>query len=244
MSKVRVRKLDNSSSCKILSEGTYMYDPSLYFKDIKYNKYNGEDVKVCVIGTGVPFHKDFGNIEEYVNFSQEATTEDKHGLSVQIGGIIGANNPEDGVIGMAFSSSLYFAKALDDNGSGDINSLNASLLWSIVKNVDLVVIPFEFPEANSALVATMKKIKEQNICVLNYGQKAGKMFKGVCSIQKRKKYNVWTTSSGVGDYIKPSTKVANLGISAAIMTIIIGKLKKSKKGVALEKVYSEFERIL
>lgn len=245
MSNIKVRKISNRNSSKTLPEGFFIHDPEVLLSDKKYVKYNGEGIKIAIIGTGVPFHKDFGgNIEEYQNFSQDSTAEDRHGLSVQIAGILGANNPDDGVTGMAYGSDLYFAKAITDEGEGDINALNAAFLWSVVKHVDLIVIPFNIPEPNSTLLAAFQKAKDNNICVLSFGSKIRDELDGVKYYDGKKKHNIWTTTTGVADYAKPTVKIANMGIAAGAMALALNKQKKSKRLFTLEKVYTDFERIL
>lgn len=238
MSNIKVRKLSDKNSCTVIPEGFYLHDPSLYIDQKKYGKYNGSGLKISVIGTGTPFHKDFANIQDYVNFSQDDTSEDRHGLSVQIAGILGANNPEDGITGLVFDSELYFAKALDDSGQGDINSLNASLLWSAVKDVDLIIVPFELPESEPILANALEKVKDQEICVFCHSKTT--ISNGVLKFGSNKKYNFWTTTAGVSGYIKPTSKIANIGVAAGILSLVIEKNKKSRRAYSVERVYEEF----
>lgn len=101
----------------------------------------GEGVKICVIDSGKSEHFEVEkNIADATNFTKSRTLLDKFGHATFIGGIISAEKNDEGIIGVAPKSKIYFAKAIDDGGSGNPAALANSVKWAIDKDVDIISI--------------------------------------------------------------------------------------------------------
>lgn len=144
------------------------YQPSLFgFKDIPGN---GKFVRVSIIDSGLPFHKNV-LVDEFKskNFTTSGSVKDVYGHSTALAGIIAANG-KDGIKGMATETDLFFAKALlDANGEGDFDSVIDSLLWSIVRDVDIVLMSFGSPNEHKGLYDSIKKVHKKGIAMFAAG---------------------------------------------------------------------------
>jgi subtilisin family serine protease len=139
--------------------------PLLGFKDIKGT---GKLVRICVIDSGSPIHKDI-SVDEYrtVNFTSSGSVKDVFGHSTAVSGILAANGS---VQGFAPKSDLFFAKALSDaDGTGDPNSIRDSLLWSITKEVDIIIMAFGCDKEFPGLYDAIKKVYKSGISMFAAG---------------------------------------------------------------------------
>lgn len=80
-------------------------------------------------------------------------------------GIIAAEKNDQGVIGVAPKSKIYFAKAMDDSGAGDPSALVKAINWAIGQNVDIMSISagmfFDF----KPLKKIIKRAHKKNIII-------------------------------------------------------------------------------
>lgn len=252
--KVRRPVLNNSSTS--IPNGPITYE----LKDFGFNpkligEGLGDGVKISVIATGVPEHRDFTNIENFECFIEDTDSpNDEHGLSTIISGVIGANNPETGLVGLAPRTSLYFAKALSDNGSGDDKSVISSILWSILKKVDIILLPFEFNHSPPNIHKAVKKAYESNICIFaplgkrNYEEAIFPAcypeVMGVCcspnefsdTINVKIPKELYTTCKEK-HYIKANGVRICAAVAASAASIVIENLKDSKKNFSPRDVF-------
>jgi subtilisin family serine protease len=129
-------------------------------------KLTGKGTRIAIIGTGVPTHRDLSNISDFQTFADKIKTpDDDHGNSTIISGVIAANG-KHGLSGLAPNTELLFAKALSDSGAGTSNSVVASILWCLVKDVDVIVMPFGTQEDCSVLHEAIKKAFAANIALV------------------------------------------------------------------------------
>lgn len=81
-------------------------------------------------------------------------------------GIIAAAKNDEGIVGVAPEAKLYFAKAMNDSGSGDPHSMVNAVHWCIKQKVDIISISagmfFDFKPLHEAI----KKAYNQNIIIL------------------------------------------------------------------------------
>ncbi len=131
-----------------------------------HKKSLGEGVNIAVIDSGKSEH--FETAEAIVgakNFSSSPHLVDKNGHSTFCAGIIAARKNNEGIIGVAPKSKLYFAKAMDDAGRGDPAALVRSINWAISQKVDIMSISagmfFDF----KPLRKVVKKAYRQNIII-------------------------------------------------------------------------------
>jgi len=120
----------------------------------------GENIKVAVIDTGLPNHRDLENqIIDHHDFTGYPE-KDIVGHSTHVSGIISAEENGEGVVGIAPQCKLYIAKALGDSGSGSDESIANSIKWCIDKKVDIINMSLGAPqESEMSFPLTKKAIK-------------------------------------------------------------------------------------
>jgi len=104
-------------------------------------KTKGDGIKICVLDTGKPLnHPDLeANILGAANFTSDADLYDREsGHSTHCGGIIGAIDNQQGVVGIAPECELYFAKVLANNGLGKFEWIANGIQWAIDLQVDII----------------------------------------------------------------------------------------------------------
>jgi subtilisin family serine protease len=89
---------------------------------------------------------------------------DQTGHATAVSGIMSANGI-GGITGLAPHSTLYFARCLDCENNGELNALMSSLLWCMVKKVDIVVISLGLRYKSRLLQDIIKKLYSKNICI-------------------------------------------------------------------------------
>lgn len=125
----------------------------------------GKGIKICIIDTGLPTHKDIPHISDAVNFVESSKdNKDKDGHSTMVSGIIGSNN-RSGVVGVAPASEILYAKVINQTGSCEYNALLAAVLWAIVKKVDIILISLGSSSDYPILKDAIQKAHENGICV-------------------------------------------------------------------------------
>ncbi len=101
----------------------------------------GLGIKVAVLDTGVNRnHPDLDdNLVGCLNFiNPRKTCEDDNGHGTHVVGIIGAENNNFGVVGVAPQAKIYALKVLDKNGSGYLSDLIEALDWAVSNKVGVV----------------------------------------------------------------------------------------------------------
>jgi len=154
--KIELKKVHNQPKRKV------NYTPSLFgFKDI-YG--TGKFVRVCIIDSGVPVHKDILTDDfKSKNFTNSGSVKDVYGHSTSISGIIAANG-KNGIKGFAPETDLFYAKSLlDSDGEGDFDSIIQSLLWAIVRDVDIILMSFGSANNHEGLHDAIKKVYKHGI---------------------------------------------------------------------------------
>lgn len=127
----------------------------------------GEGIKVAVIDSGKSSHFETKDaIVSSKNFSKSPTLDDKNGHSTFCAGIIAARKNDEGVIGVAPKSKIYFAKAMDDSGAGEPSSLVKAVNWATKQKVDIMSISagmfFDFKPLRKAI----KRAYQNNIIIV------------------------------------------------------------------------------
>ena len=140
-----------------------------YYKASDYGlstKYSGKNVKIAIIDSGCPSHKDIMDPEGFISFiNKHQDIKDIHGHSTMISGILTAQN-KNCVNGLATGSLYYHAKVIDDQGHCDFAPLVAAILWSIIKEVDIILLAMGTKTDYSVLHDAIKKAYESNICII------------------------------------------------------------------------------
>ena len=89
---------------------------------------------------------------------------DKTGHSTAVSGIIAANGLGR-LTGLAPHSVMYFARCLDDSNNGELSALISSVLWCMIKKVDIIVISLGLRYRSRLLGDAIKKAHSKNICI-------------------------------------------------------------------------------
>ena len=167
--------------------------------------------KFCIIGTGIPLHEDLP-ITDYEIFDEKSlhreSLHDQHCCSTLMAGML-TLNLED-MKGLCPKSEIYYSKAFDNTGSGSYKNLSASVIWAIIKKVNVIIIPCEIEEHHENLYAAIKRAYDNNIAVICptsssnnlkypeilYVSNEEKSLKNSLNIQDRKK--IYTTYKNNG----------------------------------------------
>lgn len=116
----------------------------------------GEGIKIGIVDSGKSEHfETINNTVAAKNFTNSVSATDKNSHSTFISGIIAAEKNNDGIIGIAPKSKLYFAKAIDDGGTGDPANIVNAIRWLIEQQVDIINISagmfFDFKPLHEAV---------------------------------------------------------------------------------------------
>jgi subtilisin family serine protease len=125
----------------------------------------GNGIKLCLIDSGVVDHEAIVNIGGHINFTSDETYRDFVGHSTIVSGLIAANKP-DHIQGVAPDGIIYYAKATSDKRESQLNAVVASMLWGIVKEANVILIPTAIQHQSAALQETINKAYESDICVV------------------------------------------------------------------------------
>jgi hypothetical protein len=127
---------------------------------------SGKGVRIAVIDTGVPDHTDIRNIAEGIDMSESARDKhDHHGHATMISGILTSANPR-AITGIAPDADLLFAKAINTEGDCSYTAIVASVLWAIVKQVDIILISLGSTTEYSVLHDAIRKAYGSGIVCL------------------------------------------------------------------------------
>lgn len=126
---------------------------------------DGSGVKIAIIDTGLPDHLSLPCIKDSVNLADGVSITDILGQATIIGGLIGASDP-NAITGVAPGAELYFAKICDDDGRVSVESFIASILWSVIKGVDIIALSMTTETDYDAFHDTILKAAACGICIV------------------------------------------------------------------------------
>ena len=107
----------------------------------KWRITKGENIKIGILDTGLPTHKDLeGKVKAYKNFTSDPSELDSDGHSTFISGILAGESKDTniGIIGIAPKSELYIAKVIGASGGGNDKSLANAIYWCLEQGVDII----------------------------------------------------------------------------------------------------------
>jgi len=227
-----------------------------------YNiKGSGTGIKVAILDTGKTDHLAIKEIKDSINFSSSHTVYDTTGQSTIVSGIIAGNN--DKILGIAPGVDLYYAKIIDDDGKVEIDAFVSSVLWAIIKQVDVIVVSMTTDISSDIFNLTIEKATKNNICVVcSAGHKGYTHYPAaypsvlsVGALSQNGKIANFSLNGAVNEvgtsicstYLKQTYCVAS---GSSIATAIIGgatalvlKKMKSQESFDLAKVYGEIKSL-
>lgn len=146
-----------------------VYDWSLrdlHIPEIHKNT-QGEGVTIAVVDSGKSNHFEItNNTLDAKNFSDADSVDDKNGHSTFVSGIIAAEKNNEGIIGVAPKSKIYFAKAMNDAGTGGPAQLVQAIDWAITQKVDIISISAGMFVDFKPLHEIIKYAYNQNIIIV------------------------------------------------------------------------------
>jgi hypothetical protein len=125
----------------------------------------GEGVRIAVISSGVPDHAAIKGVGRGISFSDSSTLDDAIGQATIVSGIMAADEPLM-MVGVAPKASLMYAKVANDDGKIAAESVISSILWGIIKKVDIIVLPVTIDVDFPAMEGAIKKAASSNIAVV------------------------------------------------------------------------------
>jgi len=234
------------------------------------DKYSGKNVKIALLDSGTPHHKDIKVKGESVNLCGSKDDKDKYGHSTMINGIICANNNK-GLVGISPNSEILNIKVIDNKGNANFNSIVSGVLWAIVKKVDIICLPLGSQYDYSVLHDVIIKAHKENILIIasagnkiknkkskvEYPANYNKCF-SVCSLNRLKRinniisekvdftfpYSSYYTTYLDNKYVEAGGSSISTAFITGIVSILIEKFKKEKKKVSYKSIYNNLSKIL
>jgi len=244
-----------------------VYSPLAYGID---NRCTGKRVKIAILDSGCPRHKDIKVVGDRISFCEENLgTYDNHGHSTALAGIISSKNKK-AITGLAPHAEIQYGRVINNKGMCGFNSLVAGVLWSIVKDVDIIVIALGTQYDYIVLRDAIKKARDYGICVFAASGDAGidehwnldyparyenvistgflKRGKAQNNILRRKvdfnlpNRGLYTTYLD-NKYIKVTGSSVSAAFYAGLAAVLIEQYKKEKKADIPTEVYAKLSNI-
>ncbi|MEC1790964.1 S8 family serine peptidase [Bacillus vallismortis] len=162
-----------STDFKVLTDGTEDTEnfeqwnlETIQVKQAWKEGLTGKGVKIAVIDSGISPHEDLSIAGGYSAASYTSSYKDDNGHGTHVAGIIGAKHNGYGIDGIAPEAQIYAVKALDQNGSGDLQSLLQGIDWSISHGMDIVNMSLGTTSDSQILHDAMDKAYEQGILLV------------------------------------------------------------------------------
>ncbi len=106
--------------------------------DAQSRGYNGKNIKVAVLDTGIDgWHYDL-NIKGGHSVFNDSPYTDGQGHGTHVAGTIAALNNSSGVIGAAPNVNLYAVKVLDNSGYGSLSGIIEGIEWAVNNNINII----------------------------------------------------------------------------------------------------------
>ncbi|MGR2741986.1 S8 family peptidase [Bacillus sp. N6] len=128
-----------------------------------------QEIKIAIVDSGIKAeHIALQNkiVDSYNAIAPDQKATDDLGHGTAIAGIIGANMPDENMIGLAPNAKLYNVKVLNSQGKGDIETVIRGIKWCIDQKVDIINISFGFEANHFELEKIINKALENEIIVI------------------------------------------------------------------------------
>jgi len=209
-------------------------------------KCTGHRTSFSVIGSGLPSHKDlteFADVEVFIEKTD--MPDDNLGISTMYAGILSSNNPQ-GIIGLVPKAKAFYIKAINEDKHSSINALKSSILWSMIKNVDVTILTSLPKKKSSHLEQVLRKAYMMNLCIFVHKSDVSKEWEdnphiivvnskqnNKTSIQKENNSLVISSNNNYttylnNKYIIADEKITSTSLAAGLALILIQKNKNNK----------------
>ncbi|SDI63446.1 S8 family serine peptidase [Alteribacillus bidgolensis] len=126
----------------------------------------GAGVDVAVIDTGISTsHPSLDVDGGYSAVDYTDSYDDDNGHGTHAAGIIGANQPESGLLGVAPEADLFAVKVLDENGNGSLTQMLDGIEWAIEEEMSVINMSFGTLTDSNAMKSMVDKAYENDIIV-------------------------------------------------------------------------------
>lgn len=178
----------------------------------------GKNVKIAVIDSGISPHDDLSIAGGYSAVSYTSSYKDDNGHGTHVAGIIGAKHNGYGIDGTASEAQVYAVKALDQNGSGDLQSLLQGIDWSITHGMDIVNMSLGTTSDSKILHDAVDKAYEQGILLVAASGNGGNgksvnypaAYSSVVAVSATNEKNQLASFSTTGDEVEFSAPGTNI----------------------------------
>lgn len=264
---VNIDKLKNKKIVTTITEAI-IYSPEEYGISAKFT---GTGTKMLIIDSGTPKHKDIKVKEEQHDFaSNEEHVFDEDGHGTIMAGLIASKNKRS-IVGIAPDTEISYAKVTNKKGCSEYNAIISSVLWGIVKNVDIIVIALGSQYDYKVLHDAIKKAHDNGILIfaaagnhinkedseINYPARYPEVY-SVGSLTRTKKINtkilekvdfamknkIVTSTYLKNKYISVSGSSISTAFVAGLASLLIEKNKKVTKKNMPKTIYSELQLIV
>ncbi|MCG8396273.1 S8 family serine peptidase [Bacillus atrophaeus] len=180
----------------------------------------GKNVKIAVIDSGISPHDDLSIAGGYSAVSYTSSYKDDNGHGTHVAGIIGAKHNGYGIDGIAPEAQIYAVKALDQNGSGDLQGLLKGIDWSIANGMDIVNMSLGTSSDSQILHDAMDRAYKQGVLLVAASGNEGNhqpvnypaAYSSVIAVSATDQSNQLASFSTTGDQIEfsaPGTEITS-----------------------------------
>ncbi|MCY8147211.1 S8 family serine peptidase [Bacillus inaquosorum] len=214
-----------STDFKVLSDGTDTSDnfeqwnlEPIQVKQAWKAGLTGKDVKIAVIDSGISPHDDLSIAGGFSAVSYTSSYKDDNGHGTHVAGIIGAKHNGYGIDGIAPEAQIYAVKALDQNGSGDLQGLLQGIDWSIANGMDIVNMSLGTTSDSQILHDAVDKAYEQGVLLVAASGNDGNgkpvnypaAYSSVVAVSATNEKNQLASFSTTGDEVEFSAPGTNI----------------------------------
>ncbi|MCK5763845.1 MAG: S8 family serine peptidase [Clostridiales bacterium] len=232
-------------------------------------QYTGKGVKILVIDSGSPKHKDINKDSEKQDFaSGDDDFYDNTGHGTMVAGVIAAQKKKS-MIGIAPQAEMLYAKVTDSKGDSSYGAIVSSILWGIVKKVDIIVMALGSQYDYQVLHDAIKKASDREILIfaasgnninkddseIDYPARYLEVY-SVGNLTRTKKNNIkilekvdFAMKNQVivstylkNKYINVSGSSMSTAFVAGLASLLIEKSNKEKKKYIPQTIYSQLQK--
>jgi len=220
----------------------------------------GKNVSICYVSSGVPITNAVKNITAFdvMTENKEDLPDDEMGHSSILSGFAVSSHKQ--LQGIAPNATLMFAKSFHKKPNATLSSIIAAILWGIVKNANIIVLPITIKNDHTPLKNAIQKAISQNIIVVtNFDNQFPTKYENVLSFAASKKVTptVEVTSTrnnkiilslpqieyytlyNNDQFVHVNQKTAALSLGTGLVARAIESIKNTKKNITPEMVIKE-----